>query len=486
MLLEANVVIADRFRLIRQLGQGGMGSVWLATHLALDIPCAVKFIEGEIAQLPEAQARFEREAKAAAQLRSPNVVQILDHGVWQGTPYIAMELLDGEDFGKRLAKLGRMPASDVIRIITQVCRALGKAHGVGIVHRDLKPDNIYLVPDDDREIAKVLDFGIAKTTGGIDGSNTKTGAMLGTPYYMSPEQAQGTRAVDARSDLWSLAVIAFQALTGRLPFESEALGDLLVKIIVAPIPSPREFAPDLPPTFEAWWQKASQRDPTQRYQTARELSDSLALAFGQSQGIGGESGPFRQMQGSVADGGLPMNTPHGMGMSSGGYRAVTGAGMAGTQAGLGPTTGATMSRTFDGPTDALPKKKNTLAMALGGGAALLLVLGVVGVSMTRGKGDAPAQQVAAAAPPPPAQHAAVEPAPAAAPVPPPPAAVALPPEAPPTAIAPEKSVAAGAAAAPVAVPAYRQQQHMQVPQAAPAPAPKSAAPAKKAAVDLGI
>ena len=149
-----------------------MGSVWLATHLALDIPCAVKFIEGEIAQLPEAQARFEREAKAAAQLRSPHVVQILDHGVFQGTPYIAMELLDGEDLGKRLQRVGRMPPNDVLRIIGQVCRALTKAHGVGIVHRDLKPDNIFLVPDDDREIAKVLDFGIAKSTG----SAASTGA----------------------------------------------------------------------------------------------------------------------------------------------------------------------------------------------------------------------------------------------------------------------------------------------------------------------
>jgi serine/threonine-protein kinase len=484
MLLEANVVIAERFRLIRQLGQGGMGSVWLATHLALDIPCAVKFIEGEIAQLPEAQARFEREAKAAAHLRSPHVVQILDHGVFQGTPYIAMELLDGEDFGKRLAKLGRMPPVDVIRIITQTCRALTKAHSVGIVHRDLKPDNIYLVPDDDREIAKVLDFGIAKTTGGIDGSNTKTGAMLGTPYYMSPEQAQGTRAVDARSDLWSLAVIAFQALTGRLPFESEALGDLLVKIIVAPIPSPREFAPDLPPSFEAWWQRASQRDPSLRFQSARELSDSLALAFGQSQGIGGDSGAFRQMQGSVADG-MPMNTPHGMGMSTGGYRAVTGAGMAGTQTGIGPTTGATMSRTFDGPADALPKKKPNLAVALGGGAALLLVLGIAGVSMMKGKGDAPAP-VAAAVPAPPPQPTTVETVVAP---PPPPAPVALPPEAPATAVAPEKvgptAAPVAAAVAPVAG-SYKAQPHVQQsapPVAAPVGKP---APAKKAAVDLGI
>jgi hypothetical protein len=481
MLLQANVVIADRFRLIRQLGQGGMGSVWLATHLALDIPCAVKFIEGEIAQLPEAQARFEREAKAAAQLRSPHVVQILDHGVFQGTPYIAMELLDGEDFGKRLAKLGRMPPGDVIRIITQTCRALTKAHSVGIVHRDLKPDNIYLVPDDDREIAKVLDFGIAKTTGGIDGSNTKTGAMLGTPYYMSPEQAQGTRAVDARSDLWSLAVIAFQALTGRLPFESEALGDLLVKIIVAPIPNARDFAPDLPPTFDAWWQKGSQRDPSLRFQSARELADSLALALGQSQGIGGESGPYRPMQSSVADG-LPGYTAP-QGMSTGGYRAVTGAAMAGTQ--LGPTTGATMSRTFDGPGGG-PSKKG-LAMALGGGAVLLLALGIAGVSMMKGKGDAQAPVVAAAPPTPSPQPAAVE---KVAPPAPPPAPVALPAEAPATAIAAEKPVAE-VAAAPAVAPNRSHAQVAPQQQVAPAPAAKpsaapAAAPAKKAAVDLGI
>jgi serine/threonine protein kinase len=161
MQLAPNVIIAERFKLNRQLGQGGMGSVWHATHLGLDIPCAVKFIEGEFAQMAEAQARFEREAKAAASLRSPHVVQILDHGIFEGTPYIAMELLDGEEFGKRLHRIGRMPPAEVVRVISEVGRALTKAHSVGIVHRDLKPENIYLVLDDDREIAKVLDFGIA-------------------------------------------------------------------------------------------------------------------------------------------------------------------------------------------------------------------------------------------------------------------------------------------------------------------------------------
>ncbi len=275
------MIVAERFRLNRMIGRGGMGSVWHATHLGLDTECAIKFIEGDFASLPEAHQRFEREAKAAAQLRSPHVVQIMDNGVWEGRPYIAMELLDGEDLRKRLSK-GAMSPNEIASILTQVCRALTKAHSLGIVHRDLKPDNIFLVRDDDREIAKVLDFGIAKRQDTVDGSNTRTGAMLGTPYYMSPEQAQGIKSVDFRSDLWSLAVIAYQAIVGKLPFQSEALGDLLVKIIVHPIPVPSHVA-HVPPGFDAWFAKATQRDPNLRFQSAKDFADSLLLAIGASQ-----------------------------------------------------------------------------------------------------------------------------------------------------------------------------------------------------------
>lgn len=279
--LAENMIVAERFRLNRMIGRGGMGSVWHATHLGLDTECAIKFIEGDFASLPEAHQRFEREAKAAAQLRSPHVVQIMDNGVWEGRPYIAMELLDGEDLKKRLSK-GQMSPNEIASILTQVCRALTKAHALGIVHRDLKPDNIFLVRDDDREIAKVLDFGIAKRQDTVDGSNTRTGAMLGTPYYMSPEQAQGIKSVDFRSDLWSLAVIAYQAIVGKLPFQSEALGDLLVKIIVHPIPVPSQVAA-VPPGFDAWFAKATQRDPNGRFQSAKDFADSLLLAIGASQ-----------------------------------------------------------------------------------------------------------------------------------------------------------------------------------------------------------
>jgi serine/threonine-protein kinase len=269
-----------------------MGSVWHAFDTRLDIACAVKFIEGELANVAEAHARFEREAKAAAALRSPHVVEIKDHGVWQGTPYIAMELLDGEDLGKMLARAGgKLPPAQVSVVIEQVCRALTKAHQAGIVHRDLKPDNVFIVNDDDRQLVKILDFGVAKsTTGALDGSNTKTGAMLGTPYYMSPEQAQGIKSVDARSDLWSLAVIVFQCITGRLPFESEALGDLLVKIIVQPIPVPSQYAL-VPPGFDPWWAKAAERNPDARFQTAKELASSLSLALGTSTLSGGHELP---------------------------------------------------------------------------------------------------------------------------------------------------------------------------------------------------
>jgi serine/threonine-protein kinase len=324
-----------------------MGSVWHATHLGLDVPCAVKFIEGEIAALPEAQARFEREAKAAAKLRSPNVVQILDHGVFDGTPYIAMELLEGEDLGQRLARIRRMPPFDLVRIVMQVTRALAKAHAAGIVHRDLKPDNIFLVRDDEREIAKVLDFGIAKSGTSVVGSTTKTGAVLGTPYYMSPEQAQGTKAVDHRSDLWSLAVIIFQALTGQLPFESQGFGELIVKIMVEPIPMPSQIVGDLPPAFDRWWAKASQRDPAQRWQSARELADGLGQAFGLSPGasvveapgrgsygIGDPVFPMTGQTGPAFQGQLPAATPAFA-------QTPSGPGMArqGSQPGFGITPG---------------------------------------------------------------------------------------------------------------------------------------------------
>src|SRR5579864_2156903 len=243
-------LVAGKYEVVRRIGRGGMGSVWEGRHASLGTRVAIKFIDQEYAESEEARSRFVTEARAAATIQSKHAIQIFDHGVTEdGRPYMVMELLTGESLDKRLEHLGRMSLEDTARVLNQVCRALQRAHDAGIIHRDLKPENIFLVraPDDDEEIAKVLDFGIAKFRGPPGGSglssSTKTGAVLGTPYYMSPEQARGLRTIDHRSDLWSLGVIAYKCVTGILPFDGESVGDLLVKICTSPPPVPSVTMP---------------------------------------------------------------------------------------------------------------------------------------------------------------------------------------------------------------------------------------------------
>ena len=279
-ILRAGALVAGRFKLVSELGRGGMGHVWLAQHVELDVPCAVKFVN-EGMDDPATRTRFNREAKAAARLRSPNVVQILDQGVWEDVPYIAMELLEGEDLRARLDRLGKLSRSDLFPIVSQVGRALDRAHSLGIVHRDLKPENVFLAHDHDREVVKILDFGVAKMAAtSVTDVATKTGTLLGTPYYMSPEQTRGTTEVDGRSDLWSLAVITYEALVGARPFESTGLGELMMAIMHEPLPVPSATASWLPHSFDQWWARAATRDPAGRYATASEMVDALADALG--------------------------------------------------------------------------------------------------------------------------------------------------------------------------------------------------------------
>ena len=308
--LAPGVVIAERFRLERVLGKGGMGSVWLAQQTSLDVPCAVKFIHGEAARSAQLRARFEREAKAAAQLRSPYVVQILDHGVWEDTPYIAMELLDGEDLEHRIVRRGKLSPEETMAVALHVGRALTKAHAAGLVHRDLKPANVFLVRDEEREIAKVLDFGVAKQTNMVTDDSTKTGAVLGTPYYMSPEQARGAKTVDHRSDLWALAVVVYRCVLGQLPFRSEVLGDLFAKIIADPMPVPSAAGP-VPAGFDAWWARAAARDPAQRFQSAKEMTEALGLALGVTVPFGGDVAAHVEGRPHAPSGGATTPVPPG-------------------------------------------------------------------------------------------------------------------------------------------------------------------------------
>ena len=271
-------VLAGKYKLVHQLGKGGMGSVWLAHHLTLQSPVAIKLIEPQIATNPEALARFMREARSAAALRSPHVVQILDHGVDGATPYIAMELLEGESLAARLRKVGRLSPEDTARILTHTARAVSRAHEVGIVHRDLKPDNIFLVENEEEEMAKVLDFGIAKSTAvgfGVSAiAETRTGALMGTLHYMSPEQAEGVKSVDFRSDIWAMGVIAFECLLGRRPFEGETVGTLVLELCSRPLPVPSQYGA-VPAGFDAWFGRICAREPAARFASARDAAADL-------------------------------------------------------------------------------------------------------------------------------------------------------------------------------------------------------------------
>jgi serine/threonine-protein kinase len=276
--LRPGTLVTPSIRLVRLLGQGGMGSVWIGEHLRLRTQVVVKFMAAEYALNQEAMQRFEREASLAAQAKSPHVVQVFDHGVSElGLPYIAMELLEGEDLGQRIARQGQIPPQQFADWLTQACKGLGRAHAKGIVHRDIKPENIFLCDNDGEVLVKVLDFGIAKSEAAAGFSGTRTGAFLGTAYYMSPEQTMGVKDLDHRSDLWALGVVAFYALTGTRPFDGEAIGPLVMAITSLPIPTISSRNPALAP-LDDWMARALCRDRTQRFESAKQMAEAFAAA----------------------------------------------------------------------------------------------------------------------------------------------------------------------------------------------------------------
>jgi serine/threonine protein kinase len=254
-----------------------MGSVWVAEHLVLRSKVAIKLIDASLVDSAEWRARFTREARAAAALRSAHVVQILDHGIDKGVPYIVMELLEGESLAARLGRQGRLSPSELWNVMQQLGKAMTRAHEADIVHRDLTPDNIFLVDDGADFLVKVLDFGVAKALRPGDpaagGLRTEAGVFLGTPQYTSPEQTRGG-PIDARSDLWAMGVLAVECLTGRRPFEASGIAELIRKVCSEPIVAPSTLGP-VPAGFDAWFFRAAERDLEMRFQTARELVDSL-------------------------------------------------------------------------------------------------------------------------------------------------------------------------------------------------------------------
>ncbi len=256
-----------------------MGSVWVARHLELDVEVAVKLISWVQALKPVMVERFKREARAAAQIRSPHVVQILDYGVHDGVPYMAMELLAGEDLAEHLEARGRITPKRILEIIRPVCKVLGLAHQAGIVHRDIKPANIFLAQVGDDEVVKVLDFGIAKEIN-RDAQHTTGTGLVGSPLYMSPEQIRGSD-VDAQSDLWSLGVVLYEALTGAAPFESGALGQLFQLVSTTDAPAPSTKVPELA-ALDGFFQKALARDKAKRFTTVKDFLAAFEDAVGRA------------------------------------------------------------------------------------------------------------------------------------------------------------------------------------------------------------
>ncbi|WP_438002318.1 protein kinase [Sorangium sp. So ce185] len=278
-------IIDGKYRIDKLLGEGAMGSVYAAEHTTTGRRCAIKVISSlDLTRDPKVVQRFQREARAAGSIDTQHITQVLDAGVDRDTklPFLAMEFLSGEDLQHLLLRTGPLVPDAALRIAVHCCLGLIKAHEAGVVHRDIKPHNLFLARRDAGEIiVKLLDFGIAKVkmdqvneTEGAD--LTKTGSLVGSPLYMSPEQAVGQREIDHRTDIWSLGAVLYQALSGRTPYHDiRALGQLILAICSTPVPPLQNFAPWVPPEIAAVVHRCLEQDPARRFQSAQEMLSTI-------------------------------------------------------------------------------------------------------------------------------------------------------------------------------------------------------------------
>src|SRR5260370_3161168 len=273
-------ILDGKFRVESVLGSGGMGVVIAAHHLGLDQRVAIKLLLPEALEDPEAGARFEREAGAGAKLKGEHSAGGMDVDTMaDGGLYMVMECLEGEDLAERVRRERQLPIREAVDLILQTCEVLAEAHALGIRRRDLKPHNLFCIGAADGSISiKVLDFGISKITGTQTSQTTltKTSALMGSPSYMSPEQIQSPRRVDARTDIWAVGVVLFEMITGKAPFEGDSVPEICLRVTKRSPPAIRLLRADVPPPLEAVIAKCLQKERTKRYVSVGELALALA------------------------------------------------------------------------------------------------------------------------------------------------------------------------------------------------------------------
>jgi len=322
-------IIASRYRVIRELGRGGMGVVYLVEHTRTGDHVALKLLYGQSARDEQTIERFKREARAAARIKSEHIVKVIDADTapeLEGAPFLVMELLNGKDLEHEIETKGRMPPDQAIHYLAQAARALDKSHQMGIVHRDLKPENLFIHHrEDGSTVLKILDFGISKFiategSGDIGGAKmTSTGAVMGTPYYMSPEQARGrVSEIGPTTDVWAMGLIALQLLSGEIYWRAATVAELMSQILAEPFYPPSQRWPWLTPAVDAWFARSCARDPKGRFATVGEQIQALGAALR----VGASPGPPSEVAGLDATMAAPPPAPSGR---IPGVRTTTGA-----------------------------------------------------------------------------------------------------------------------------------------------------------------
>jgi serine/threonine protein kinase len=280
MSLAVGQVLDGKYRIVRLLGEGAMGAVFEGENTRIKRRVAIKVLHAAVAARKDLVDRFEREAQAAGRIGSEHIVEVLDLGeLPDGSRYLVMEFLDGQSLSSRIEQYGRLLPAQALPMIRQLLVGLAAAHQAGIVHRDLKPDNIFLLKEraGQRDFVKIVDFGVSKFSplNGEEAKMTQTGAVMGTPYYMSPEQAKGAKDIDHRSDLFSVGVILYEAVTGRVPFDGETFNELMFKIALQDPPPPESIVPGLDAGIGRLIRRALARDPAQRFANATDFVGAI-------------------------------------------------------------------------------------------------------------------------------------------------------------------------------------------------------------------